>query len=131
MTPDQRIAALEARVEELEWQMAELLGTALSRPEGVTPHQFRAINLMAKNAPRVTSHEAMLFAVCPKPLDADDNIVKVQVCTMRKILKPHGISIETAWGDGYGMTSESAQKWKALVAACNNPANLDNLEDAA
>lgn len=39
--------------------------------------------------------------------EADIKIVDVWVCKMRKKLRPYGISIQTQWGQGYFLQTDS------------------------
>jgi DNA-binding response OmpR family regulator len=60
-------------------------------------------------------HEALRMASCIDP-HADQKVVEVRVCKMRKKLRPHGIEIRTVWGEGYELTNESARIIKEALA---------------
>lgn len=47
----------------------------------------------------------------------EPKIIDVFICKMRRKLKPHGIGIETIWGQGYRMTPENKARLDELKKA--------------
>jgi DNA-binding response OmpR family regulator len=89
---------------------------------------YEVAALLSARAPLVVTKEALYHAAVLNLMESErpDNILKVQVVKLRKVLKVHGIEIQTVWGTGYRMTTENAANWRALVAKYN-----PQLEDAA
>lgn len=56
-----------------------------------------------------------LYAHRPDGDEAEQKIIDVFICKMRKKLKPFGISIETQWGHGYFMSPQSKAAALALM----------------
>ena len=129
MTPEQkRIKELEARVAELEWRMADLLGAEKVAPIGISRPKFQIGELLARRAPMIVSTSALHQVAVIDLMDVidPDNILKVQLSRMRAALRAYGFEIETVRGVGYRMTPDNAAKWRALVAKYN-----PQMEDAA
>ncbi|WDR03643.1 helix-turn-helix domain-containing protein [Devosia algicola] len=60
--------------------------------------------------------EALLRACVKNMYDEPDiQVVDVHMCRLRKVLRPHGVTIDTIWGFGFRMTPESCAKVKALL----------------
>lgn len=112
--------ALMERIEELEWQVSELLGGGKVPPKGfdVNGAVFRIANLMARRSPGMVSLEALLMASAPdvhsQPML---KTVAVRICQLRRLIRPYGLDIETIHGRGYRMPSESAAHWIECVEA--------------
>lgn len=90
---------------------AENFEFPLQRVFGLTVSESRclAILLARREVPRPSLHVAM---------SGDDSvshpkIVDVMICKIRRKLSPYQIRIETIWGRGYALSSESA---KAIMA---------------
>ena len=47
--------------------------------------------------------------------DRDPKSIDVQLHYVRRALQPHGIEIETVWGDGYRMTADAKAAVLALL----------------
>ena len=47
---------------------------------------------------------------------ADEKIIDVWICKMRKKLAKQGISIETEWGQGYYLTDETKAKLRSMLS---------------
>jgi len=48
--------------------------------------------------------------------DVSSNVAQVQVCRLRKALRPHGVTVRNMHGAGYYITPDDAAKIKALAA---------------
>lgn len=112
---------LRYRIEELEFQLSELLGTDLLNPvPALNGFKFRMINLLAKRSPNLVVYEAFLGTLATTFNEsAQPNTLKVHMVHARRALSPLGIEIETVWARGYRMPPESAAKWQALVESVN------------
>ena len=47
--------------------------------------------------------------------DVSSNVAQVQICRLRKALRPHGVTVKTMSGAGYCVTPDDAAKIKALA----------------
>lgn len=103
---------LRARVRELEQQLGISVGPplafGLSRQEGVI------FGLLVKN-PLVTREFAMSTLYLHEQDMADDKILDVFICKVRRKLQPWNIDILTKWGQGWFMPSESRVKARGLM----------------
>lgn len=63
----------------------------------------------------------------------DPKIIDVLICKVRNKLTPLGITIETYWGAGYGMTAENIGKMRTLAGqqVIDSPPLVPELESAA
>lgn len=112
--------ALKERVEELEWQISELLGGGKVPPAGfdVNGAVFRIANLLARRSPGMVSLDGLLMASAPN-IHSQPMLktVAVRICQLRRLIRPYGLDIETIHGRGYRMTPESAAHWIKCVEA--------------
>lgn len=81
----------------------------------ITPRAARVLHILTFS--KRTSKEAMHHAYTngAESAEDDEKIIDVQVYHVRKALKPHGIDVETIWGDGYRMTPEAKAAVLALL----------------
>lgn len=104
----ERIAALE-----------EALGLTLDAPPDAdfTPTEMKIIGLMLARG--YVRKEAFMTALYASRLDADSipdiKIIDVLVCKIRPKLEPHGVTIETKWGDGYFIPADKKPKCRELL----------------
>lgn len=121
--PTDREAALAAALERAEARIAELeaeRGRGFLPPLewGLTGAQARLFGCMMSR--EVMTRDAAMVAMYRDRCGADDEpeikIVDVQVCKMRKALKPFGIEIRTRWGVGYFLTEEAKAHVRAMLA---------------
>jgi len=121
MTEQDRIAELEARIDELEWRLEEITGAALVSPIKMSDRLFQMANMLARRAPMAVKSEALSHVASTDPLAAKDpiNIMKVQLSKLRKHLKAHGVEIETVHCVGYRMSRADADLWKQMVSDRN------------
>lgn len=114
-----RIAALEARVEELEFYLAEIQGKTVRPPWGThfTRMEMAVLNALALASPRIMSKGAILTAVHPTLDQPQEKIVDVYVCRIRPLIAQLGLSITTHWGQGYSMPRADAEKWRTWTQA--------------
>ena len=60
---------------------------------------------------RVVSHGAIFEATRHAPQsrgeDVEEKIVHIRISIIRKKLRPYGLEIETVWGRGYRLASET------------------------
>ncbi len=67
---------------------------------------------------RIIEAQRVERRVRPNDMDeTDPKMVDVIICKLRQRLKPHGISIDTIWGHGYFMSTESRRKAHDMIAA--------------
>lgn len=114
-------ATLRAKVEDLEYRLSELFATEQECPIRMTRTQFRFANFLARRSPLVIPYRAFVYCIETDPdhlVDAEQ-LAHVHIHHTRKHLRPHGVTIETIRGTGYRMPRESAERWKAMVAAAN------------
>lgn len=71
----------------------------------------RVLKSLISSVDGYRSHEALQFAGRAHDETSDTKIVHVLVASIRKKLAPHGVSIETVWGQGYKIDAKS----KAIV----------------
>jgi two-component system cell cycle response regulator CtrA len=83
----------------------------------LTPTEQVILGVLMKNAhPRKSTFMTALYSHLHDDERAEEKIVDVFICKMRPKLKPHGIVIETAWGEGYWLNEESKAKVRELAA---------------
>lgn len=82
--------------------------------KGLTRAQARMLSLLLVQE-RVTWES--LYAVSGSEAKEASDIVKVQICKLRQVLKPLGLRIDTIWGWGYAIPREDREACKAKVAA--------------
>lgn len=83
----------------------------------LTPTAEKVLRLLISRDGTVTDDQFLDVLYTMKLDEPVSDIVGVYVCKLRKVLKPHGISIGTKWGRGYYMMPEDKAKIAALVAA--------------
>ena len=121
---ERKVERLTAKVEDLQHRIAELSGEADASPiTGLHGPKYRCVALLARRSPMAVAYSA-LFAVASdrfwELIDPKRNL-NVQIHRARKLLKGHGIEIETITGVGYQMPPESAARWQALLNSTNQP----------
>lgn len=103
---------LRARVKMLE----DISGTNFEAPPQflLTKNEAVIFGLLLKN--KLVLRSSMMGALYPLEQDeAEIKIVDVFVCKMRRKLAPHGITIETQWGQGYFMGAASKAAAQGLL----------------
>lgn len=129
-----RIAALEERVIELEGQVEKLTSAILGQAPmafmalGLTPHETGILGALMARPETRTKSQLMdaLYGLRMTDEEPDQKIIDVFVCRLRRKLKPFGIKIETAWGQGYRLSAEDRQR----VLALNTNAKPTQQKDA-
>lgn len=122
-----RELALEARIAELEDEVAELRAmlavdadTEALRLLGFTATEARIVNLLL--ARDKASRDQVLFAMYPnnpdKRYDMSYGLPSVHMTRIRAVLKPLGATVKAFWGEGWWMTPESKD---ALRRALKRP----------
>lgn len=109
---------LREKVEDLEYVIRELRGETERNPVPhiVTPAVYRMICRLVQSAPKTVPKSALIYVSSPRAeVPTCEKVVDVRACTANRKLKEFGISIETDWGVGKYMTTESATRWKALL----------------
>ena len=82
---------------------------------GVTKSRAHLLSVLM--AAKVNSKQGLLLAYSDPARETPDiKIITTLVSDLRAALKPHGITIDTAWGQGYSVPAESKAKIRALVA---------------
>ncbi|MFZ0270969.1 MAG: helix-turn-helix domain-containing protein [Acidobacteriaceae bacterium] len=84
----------------------------------LTPTEQMILSVLMKNAhPRKSTFMTALYSHLHDDERAEDKIIDVFICKIRPKLKPHGIVIETAWGQGYWLNAVSKDRVRELMAA--------------
>ena len=129
MTPQEKlieqqgaeIGRLRSRIEILQYRLDNLMGRDMVDRLGLTHTEYRLAHLLANASPRVVTKTALLEARrCETDRGADSvgiKIVDVLIHKIRKKLGPQGMVIDTAWGSGYCMSEQSADKFYNLTYA--------------
>ena len=121
MTPEQRIANLQHRLEEAEGRIVELEATfglgddSKYRTAGFTAQEGRALSCLL--ACDVVTRDQLLFAMyrdSPEKYERYEKIADVLICKLRKKLDPLGIGIETVWGLGKRILPEDKAKLRGM-----------------
>ena len=105
------VKALTEEVQRLRSMLAKLSETPDAPPRfRLTKHEAAIFSvLMAANGSK--TQEQLLAGAYADSFGTDDEpeikIIDVFVCKLRKKLKPHGVFIETLWGQGYVVPPES------------------------
>lgn len=109
-------ASLRDRIQVLE----DALSTAPTLPPILGLSRAEAAVLGAIEATTETASKdrimAALYSTSPED-PPGEKIVDVYVCKVRKKLKRWGIEVQTQWGAGYYMTSESRSRLNTLRAS--------------
>lgn len=99
----ERVAMLEAalmdtRVLPLEWRL--------------TASEARIFGVLVNR--ELATKDAMMAAlyVDDGRDEAEEKIVDVFICKLRKKLKPFGVEIATDWGQGYRLDAKSRGEWR-------------------
>lgn len=58
----------------------------------------------------------LLFGARPECDQPELKVMDVQICKLRRKMKPHGITIKTQWGQGWSMPKVSNDKIRAALA---------------
>jgi len=121
-------AILRDRIETLERDAG--LHVRLPPGLGLTAHESRVFLALLKRD--VCSKEQLMNAAYDLLYDGDlpgIKIIDVFICKIRKKLKPHGIAINTVWGQGFYLTAEARQRANDMIATFN--AALSRTAEAA
>lgn len=121
MTKDEKIAALEDRVAELE----ELLGVGPTFSDqyaklGLSPMERQVLGYIVRR--EVATKEGAFQAIygarseCDQP-DMMKEAISVRIYQVRNALDPHGIEIKTIYKVGWTMSEDDKKKLADLVAA--------------
>jgi DNA-binding response OmpR family regulator len=99
-------------------QLEEVLGMNFDSPAfmGLTAHEAKLFGMLMKRD-AVTKAGAMdiLYGLGPDADVAEEKIIDVFICKLRKKLDPFDIPVETNWGQGYFMTEASKQRARDLI----------------
>lgn len=112
---------LRDRVEDLE----HLLGITEHFPRVLCPAikgKFRRgfldpiLGLLLARAyvPKEAMYE-VLYGMRAEAEQPRTNVISVNICILRKVLKSHGIAITNIWGKGYYLTADDKAKLRALI----------------
>lgn len=106
--------ALRDRVSELEG----LLGMSMEFPRkfGLTPAHERLLGVLLKRD--FVTNEGASIAVYEGRYNNNgptDDILKSQLCRMRKILRKFNVEVSTKWGQGIYLTADSKARLRALI----------------
>src|SRR5260221_2612574 len=100
------VERLRDRVEQLE----EVLGidrsltSRLRQAFGLEPGKAPILGmLLARDFVTRESLYIVLYADRPECDWPEEKVMDVQICKLRRILRRHGIAIETRWGEGWSM----------------------------
>lgn len=78
--------------------------------------------VLSASAPRIVPRDAIYTALYGMDGERDPKIVDVLICKLRKKLAPEGITIATAWGDGWRMFAPIAMPDAADLPQGSSPA---------
>jgi two-component system cell cycle response regulator CtrA len=123
----EEIKRLTAEVQQLRSAVTALNGAPLIPIElRLTKFETRMLVALMEAGAAIKSKEALLAAAYADRWGTDDEpeirIVDVFVCQLRKKFIPHGIRIETVWGQGYHLPQES----RAIIDRMNE-ASMDKV----
>lgn len=87
---------------------------------GMTPIQSRIVGAVY-NHPLGISKQALYDAIYWDRPDGgpDPQGLSVQLCNVRKVLRQHGISIDTVWGSGLLMTEPNRKRLAIFAKSVN------------
>lgn len=113
--------SLIAKNEELQEQVRQL--TSLIKVEtlypeelGLTRSERAIVNALLRR--QWCSHDQLYYATYGDRQDVDlplPQIIAVFTVRIRRKFKPHGIAIETVWGEGYRMSQEDKCKLLEMI----------------
>jgi two-component system cell cycle response regulator CtrA len=118
-----RAKMLEAENETLREQNRQLreeIGLAAQAPPMFDLTTQEAVIfgvLMSNRAPRKSTFMAALYSDGAYDDEAEEKIIDVFVCKIRKKLKPFGIEIKTNWGESYEIPEASKARARELMGA--------------
>jgi two-component system cell cycle response regulator CtrA len=133
-------AALQKRVDDLEYYlegMERILGAKDSHeiwPFHLTPAELRFFGILRAAPGRLLTKEHfwhVLYALRHEDEMPEIKIVDVFLCKLRKKLRPHGVDIDTVWGQGYYLSTENAAKLDQIVKVPTLRVNLPKVPAAA
>jgi len=121
---DARLEAMSLEAERLRDRI-EVLEHELGIRGFLPPVEWRLTGSEARIFGVLLARELPTKALCMAALysdriddEAEIKIVDVYVCKIRAKLKPFGIGIETRWGVGYFLTSETKAAVRAMLGGC-------------
>jgi len=119
MSEQDRIAALEARVEELEFYISEIQGETIRPPWGLhlTKMEMALANALAVASPRIMSKGGLLTVLYPTSEQPAEKIIDVWVCRVRKVIGAVGLGIITHNGKGYSLSRTDGMQWQAWTSS--------------
>ncbi|WP_243368885.1 helix-turn-helix domain-containing protein [Microvirga solisilvae] len=86
---------------------------ALVRVLGVTPMQARLLACLLRRGEATKGQ--LMAAMHGDETETAIDVVDVQICNLRKRLKPLRLAISTVWGHGYAITRETTADILALI----------------
>jgi two-component system cell cycle response regulator CtrA len=122
MSADETIARLRATIEERDEeirQLRERLAPSAMIPGflRLSPQRADILAILLARSPAFVTYSSILALTKVHWRDAfgTSNNVSVQVCHLRRILKPYDILIDNRWGVGFSLPRESAGRLQALI----------------
>ena len=111
---------LRDRVEELEMLLGKdtSLASKLCAAYQIEPEMADVLALIFNR--NFVSHQSMftvLFGARPDCDQPDPRVMDVQICKLRRKLRPYGITIKTQWGQGWSMPVASKDRLRAMLRA--------------
>jgi len=100
-------------------QLKEEIGLAALPPPmfGLTTQEAVIFGvLLANRAPRRSTFMAAIYSDGAYDDEAEEKIIDVMICKIRKKLRPFGIAIKTNWGESYEMPEASKTRARELMA---------------
>lgn len=123
----ERIAALEAELAEAQEEIRQLRALVLQQDGWRAPLELdltatQEAILAALVTGGLRSKETLHAATRGpgREVETEIKIVDVQICHIRRKLKPYGLVITTVWGRGYELQAESRERllnWAGRAAA--------------
>ena len=119
MTDSERIATLTAELDEareLIRQLEHLMrGSGYRAPEclGLSPRETEILGLLV--ARESIRRDVLMMALYGHRSDPPGTgVLSVYLCRLRRKLAPHGLTIESGWGQGWRLTPEMKARLRAL-----------------
>ena len=115
----QMLEAENETLREQNRQLKEEIGLAAQPPAmfGLTTQEAAIFGvLLANRAPRKSTFMAALYSDGAYDDEAEEKIIDVFICKIRKKLKPFGIEIKTNWGESYEIPEVSKARARELMA---------------
>ena len=98
------------RFRDWELNLAEMTLTAAGLPVNLTAHEFKIVELLARQPRRVFTKQQIYEAVWGEAYAVEDKTITVHISNIRSKLRPSGTEhyIQTVWGIGFKLAEARA-----------------------